>query len=157
MKFDTEIFGLFDRQWALVTAGDLSRFNTMTIAWGGLGTLWGRPVATVYVRPTRYTHRFMEENDLFTVSFYPEECRGALQLLGSRSGRDGDKVAASGLTPMEAGGSVSFREASRTLVCKKIYRSRLVREEIPDAAWKRYYQPDEEPHDMYIGEVIDIL
>ena len=44
-------------------------YNTMTISWGGLGTLWRRPVATVYVKKNRYTFEFMEQNDYFTVSF----------------------------------------------------------------------------------------
>ena len=49
----------------------------MTISWGGLGTLWERPVATVYVKKNRYTFEFMEESDYFTVSFYPKEQRRA--------------------------------------------------------------------------------
>ena len=58
----------------------------MTISWGGLGTLWGKPVATVYVRESRYTHEFMDREDYFTVSFYPESCRRTLGVLGSKSG-----------------------------------------------------------------------
>ncbi len=87
MEFTTDVFSVFDRKWALLTAGDKDSFNTMTISWGGLGTLWGRPVASVYVRQSRYTHAFLDENDYFTVSFYPEERRKTLGVLGSRSGR----------------------------------------------------------------------
>ena len=75
MEFTTDILSVFDKKWALLTAGDKDKFNTMTVSWGGLGTIWGKPVATVYVRKSRYTHDFMEDNDYFTVSFYPEECR----------------------------------------------------------------------------------
>ena len=63
----------FDKEWALLTAGDSSKFNTMTISWGGFGTLWHKPVITVYVRKNRYTHEFMENNEYFTVSFYDSE------------------------------------------------------------------------------------
>ena len=78
MDFNADSFNIFDKEWALVTAGILENYNTMTISWGGLGTLWGKPVATVYVKPCRYTHSFMEQNDFFTVSFYPEQYRQAL-------------------------------------------------------------------------------
>ncbi|MBQ7508626.1 MAG: flavin reductase, partial [Spirochaetales bacterium] len=111
MEFTTEVFSLFDRKWALVTAGSIDGFNTMTIGWGGLGTLWSRPVATVYVRTSRYTHKFMDENEYFTVSFYPEDKKKILGVLGTKSGRDMDKIHDSGLTPVKAGESVSFAEA----------------------------------------------
>ena len=78
MEFTTDILSVFDKKWALLTAGDKDKFNTMTVSWGGLGTIWGKPVATVYVRKSRYTHDFMEDNDYFTVSFYPEEKRTKL-------------------------------------------------------------------------------
>ena len=94
MHLEADVFRKFDKQWALVTAGTPEHYNTMTISWGGLGTLWRRPVATVYVKKNRYTFEFMEQSDYFTVSFYPEAQRRALSLLGSTSGRDGDKVAA---------------------------------------------------------------
>ena len=81
MEFNTNIFDQYDKKWALLTAGDKDKFNTMTISWGGLGTLWNKPVATVYVRTSRYTNEFMKDNDYFTVSFYPEECKKVLGVL----------------------------------------------------------------------------
>ena len=71
MNFNADSFDIFDKEWALLTAGTRQRCNTMTISWGGLGTLWNKPVATVYVKPVRYTHEFMEQSDYFTISFYP--------------------------------------------------------------------------------------
>ena len=117
--FQTDAFRVFDKQWALVTAGSLDDYNTMTISWGGLGTLWSRPVATVYVKPIRYTYQFLEKNEYFTVSFFPEEYKKDLGILGSKSGRDGDKVALTGLTPKAVEHGVGFEQASATLICKK--------------------------------------
>ena len=99
------VFELFDRQWAIVTAGSIEHYNSCTVGWGSLGNLWGptgrsRPAVTVYVHPARYTCEFLERGDTFTVSFYPPECRRALGYIGSHSGRDGDKTAAAGLTPV---------------------------------------------------------
>ena len=156
MEFKIDAFSQFDKKWALLSAGDRGHYNAMTISWGGLGTLWSRPVATVYVKPIRYTYQFMEENEYFTVSFYPEEYRDALGLMGSKSGRDCDKAAAAGLTPKEVSGTVTFEEAEITLLCKKIYSQDLNTENMPQDVIRGYYET-EEPHRMYIGEVVDIL
>ena len=156
MNFNANVFKLFDEEWALITAGTEEGYNTMTASWGGVGTLWSKPVATVYVKPIRYTHDFMEKNEYFTVSFYPEEYRKALALLGTLSGRDGDKIAQAGLTPEFLEKAVTFKEARATLLCKKIYRHDFVREEVPAFAADKYYA-SEPPHTMYIGEVVEIL
>ncbi len=156
MEFNADAFHIFDRDWALVTAGDLERFNTMTVSWGGLGTLWGRPVATVYVKPLRYTHDFLERSDVFTVSFYPAQYRKALTVLGTLSGRDGDKVGKAGLTPVAAGDGVTFREACKTLVCRKIYRQDMDVAAMPADVAEAFYKT-EAPHTMYIGQVLEIL
>ena len=157
MDFNVNAFKLFDEEWALITAGTKEDgYNTMTASWGGLGTLWSKPVATVYVKPIRYTHEFMEKNEYFTVSFYTEEQRKALALLGSLSGRDGDKVSKAGLTPAFLDKGVTFKEARVTLLCKKIYRHDFELEQAPQDARERYYA-SEPPHTMYIGEVVQIL
>ena len=156
MEFTTDILSVFDKKWALVTAGNEDSFNTMTISWGGLGTIWGKPVATVYVRTSRYTHDFMDSNEFFTVSFYPEECRKILGVLGSKSGRDMDKMKDSGLTPVKAGDSISFREAEVTLVCRKLFKQQLDVENMPEDVAKAMYE-GQAPHDMYIGEIVDII
>ena len=156
MEFTTDILSVFDKKWALLTAGTEGSFNTMTISWGGLGTLWGKPVATVYVRTSRYTHDFMDSNGYFTVSFYPEECRKVLGVLGSKSGREMDKMKESGLTPTKAGDSMSFKEAEVTLVCKKLFKQQLDVANMPEDVAKAMYE-GQAPHDMYIGEIVDII
>ena len=72
----------------LITAGDRNGSNTMTASWGGVGIMWGKPVATAYIRPQRYTKEFVDDNEYFTLSFLPEEQRKALNICGSVSGRD---------------------------------------------------------------------
>ena len=64
-SLNVDIFKVYNADWALLTAGSLSDFNTMTISWGGMGTLWNKSVATVYVRPCRHTYGYMEENEYF--------------------------------------------------------------------------------------------
>ena len=151
-----KVFEAFHSDWALVTAGTLENFNTMTIGWGGLGTLWSRDVATVYVKPCRYTHDFMEKSDFFTVSFFPEDYKKDLALLGRKSGRDGDKVAETALTPVSVDASVGFKEASLTILCQKIYWQDLEKATMPAEVIADYYT-EEAPHTMYIGEVLKVL
>ena len=140
----------------LLTTARGDAVNTMTIGWGGLGTLWRKPVCTVYVKPCRYTHSFMDSNDYFTVSFFESEHRNALSVLGTKSGRDGDKVAEVGFEAVPCGESVTFKQAKTTLLCKKIYRQDLVTDTMPEDVIEKYYT-EEAPHTVFVGEVIDII
>jgi len=149
-------YQLWDGQWFLLTAGDFasSHFNTMTVSWGALGCMWNRPIALVVVRPHRYTYEFIEKYDTFTLSAFPEASRKALSLLGSRSGRDGDKIAASGLTPIasETIAAPGFAEAELILECRKIFASNYRPEQFLDYSIESNY-PKGDFHRMYYGEI----
>ncbi len=150
---------LWATQWMLLTAGDFTqkRFNCMTVAWGSMGTMWGKPFAQVVVRPSRYTFEFMEEYDTFTLCAFPEEQRKALQLLGIKSGRDGDKIAESGLTP-EAATVVTapcYAEAELVIECRKIYWQDMDAANFLDPAIERNY-PQQDYHRIYFGEMVAV-
>ena len=149
-------FTKFDQDWALLTAGSREHFNGMTISWGSLGTIWHKSIITVYVRPDRYTWQFLQDNDVFTVSFYPESCRKALTVMGTLSGRDTDKAAAAGLMPKFLPEGVTFEEAAETFVCRKIYMAPMAYEDVPPEA-RRIYQNGIQPHYIIMGEVVDRL
>ena len=83
---------LIGRDWMLVTAGKERSFNTMTASWGGLGVLWNAPVSMIFVRPSRYTYEFIEREREYSLSFLGPDDRRTLQVCGSKSGRDIDKV-----------------------------------------------------------------
>ena len=156
MEFTTDIFSQFDKKWALLTAGDADKFNTMTVSWGGMGTLWSKPVVTAYVRTSRYTHEFMDNGEYFTLSFYPEDYKKILGEMGSKSGRDIDKMNYPGLTAKKVGETVTFEEAEVTLVCKKLFKQELSVENMTSEIADAFYSADA-VHDMYIGEVVDII
>ena len=119
-------FDLIGKEWMLVTAGTEDKFNTMTASWGGVGILWNKPVAFLFIRPERYTHDFIEENDRLTLSFYGEEYRKALQLCGTKSGRDTDKVKECGFTPLKLeSGAMTFAESRMTLDCRKLFKTEM--------------------------------
>lgn len=158
-ELTVRIHHLWEEQWLLLTAGDFGggRYNTMTIAWGSLGVMWNRPFAQVVVRPTRYTHQFMEQYDTFTLCAFPEAHRGALNLLGTRSGRDGDKIGASGLTPIASTvvAAPGFAEAELIIECRKIYSDDFDPARFLDPAIERNY-PKKDYHRVYFGEVVAI-
>lgn len=148
-------FGAIEDGWMLVTAGDDASFNTMTANWGGLGVLWHEPVATVYIRQSRYTKEFVDRADTFTLSFFePGEYRRELGYLGRVSGRDEDKVAASGLTPVALDGQMAFAEASLVLVCRKRYATLLGPEGFMDTCdFDAKHYADHDYHTMYIAAI----
>jgi flavin reductase (DIM6/NTAB) family NADH-FMN oxidoreductase RutF len=158
-RFTSEVFHLFDEQWLLLTAGDFAQgaFNTMTISWGSLGIIWGRPFVQVVVRPTRYTHEFMERFGTFTVAAFPERCRRALNILGTKSGRAGDKIAEAGLTPVASAqvAAPGFAEAELVIECRKMYHSAFDPRHFLDPAIGSNY-PKKDYHTVYFGEIVMI-
>ena len=143
--------------WMLVSAGTKEKFNTMTASWGGVGILWGRPVAFVFIRPQRYTFEFCEAGDKLTLSFFGGEEREALKLCGSKSGRDCDKVAEAGLESVWCGdGYVTFTSAHTVLECRKLYADMIKPECMVDSSLMANYKSGDF-HKMYILEIERVL
>ncbi len=150
-------FHLIGREWMLITAGAPEHFNTMTVSWGSMGELWFKPVCFCFVRPQRYTYEFMEKSEAFTLSFFDEKYKPQLNLCGSRSGREIDKAAECGFTPLEAeNGSVYFGEARLVLECRKLYFQDLDPANFLDDSIMKNY-PKNDFHRMYIGEITRAL
>jgi len=152
-----DAFDLLDRQWMLITAGNKENYNTMTASWGGIGVLWNRPVAFIFVRPERYTHDFIEQNERVTLSFYAEEYRKALTICGTKSGRDIDKAKEAGLTPIETEtGDITFDEARMTVVGRKLFKTEMTDESFLDKSiLSRWYHTTKGDglHTIYILEI----
>lgn len=149
-------FKLIGADWMLITAGTQEAFNTMTASWGGLGVLWERKVAFCFIRPTRYTYEFVEKSERFTLSFFEEKYRKALEFCGSHSGRDTDKIKGAGLTPVKEGGFVYFNEARLVLACKKLYFQDISPERFLDPKIESLY-PKKDYHRMYVAEIVKCL
>ncbi len=152
------VFQAIGEAWMLVTAGEPTAFNTMTASWGGWGELWHRHVTFVFVRPQRYTFTFMERAAAFTLSFFPPDYREVLAYCGRVSGRDVDKVAATGLTPLVGPlDTVYFAQARLVLVCRKLYAQDLRGECFVDQAVREETYPRADYHRLYVGEIISVL
>jgi len=149
-------FKLVGSDWMLITAGTPDAFNLMTAAWGGLGVLWQRNVAFCFVRPTRYTYGFMEKSDRFTLSFFADEYRNMLNFCGSRSGKDVDKVAETGLAPVFENGFVYYDQARLVFQCRKLYAQDLMPDAFLDPRINDLY-PLKDYHRMYVGEILKCL
>jgi len=147
---------LFGDKWALVTAGDSSSFNMMTISWGTMGVLWNKPVVFVFIRPQRYTFGFMEKHDEFTLSFFTEEYREALNICGTVSGRNVNKVDSTGLTPrFTKNGNVAFEEAYMILECKKLYTEFLDPKAFTDTTLVNKIYKAGDFHKVYVAEIVN--
>ena len=82
---------MFEENWYLVSAADKGVANTLTAAWGGFGNVCDKKVVTVYIRPQRYTKKFIDASGRFTLTFFnfnDAKIRKALGYLGSHSGAD---------------------------------------------------------------------
>ncbi|MDD3875664.1 MAG: flavin reductase [Bacteroidales bacterium] len=156
-EFNEEAIKLIGDEWMLVAAGRLDSYNMMTANWGGLGWLWNKPVAFIFVRPQRYTFEFTERENYFTLTFYEEAQRHILQIMGSKSGRDFDKMNYEGLTAFETdNGSIAFMEARIILECKKIFATTLNGDDFIDTEIANRVYPNRDFHKMYIGEISNI-
>lgn len=156
-NIDKNVFSTIGDQWMLITAGTVEQCNTMTASWGGLGVIWGAPAATCYIRPQRYTKEFVDREEYFTLSFFGEEHRKALQLCGSRSGRDVGKVKECGFTVKTAEcGAPYFEEAELVLVCRKRFVQPMDPANIPQEIKDKWY-PQKDYHTLYIGEIVEVL
>ncbi len=153
---------LIGKQWMMITAGKLGAngesdsCNTMTASWGGLGFMWNRPVAYVFVRPNRHTAPLINENESFTLSFMPEKYRKDLMFCGRNSGRDGNKFEQCELKPVAMpSGLVALQDADLVFECRKMYMQELTQAGFCD--WSevspQWYEEGNPLHVMYVVEL----
>jgi len=145
------------RRWFVLTAGDMDHFNAMTVAWGSIGGIWEMPMVQVVVRPSRHTFGFMNEFDTFTLCSFPPKYRRDLGILGSKSGRDGDKIALTRLTVMksEAVAAPCFQEADLVIECRKMYWQDLDPGHFLSPRIMPNY-PERDFHRAYFGEILRV-
>ncbi len=152
-------FEAIGKEWMIVTSGCMEHYNMMTASWGGIGWLWNKPVAFVFIRPERYTFDFIERTGRMTLSFLgkDEKARAAYNLCGSKSGRDTDKTKESGLIPVgigEKGEDVGYAQSRLTLVCKTLYADDLKAESFAEREiCGKWYGKAGGYHKMYIVEI----
>ncbi|MCM1005133.1 MAG: flavin reductase [Prevotella sp.] len=156
VEIDGKLIEMIGNQWMLVTSGNIDSFNMMTASWGFMGYIWGFPAAMCVVRPTRYTKEWLDKTHSYTLTFFPEKYKSILQNLGTKSGRDMDKMHKSGLTPIQLPtGDVGYEEATLTLVCRVAYEQDMTEAAFLDKTiMPRWYTKGAtDLHTMYIGQI----
>ena len=157
-QFVCSPFQAIGKEWMLITAESEGRVNTMTASWGALGEMWGKNAVFIVVRDSRFTKTLLDASDTFSLSFLDhEKYQKELSYLGRVSGRDEDKFQGSGLHAEYRGLTPFVGEASRVLICRKMFRQKMepghfLQNDI-DAKW----YADQDYHDLYVGEVLEIL
>lgn len=150
-------FTKIGKEWALVTAGNKGKCNTMTVSWGGVGILWNKNVVYIFVRKSRYTKEFMDQGDFFSLAFFEEKYRPALSYCGAHTGRCEDKFEKSGLTPAFRFGIPYPDEANLVLLCHKLAAVPMNSDTFTDKTIKESFYPDDDMHTMYVGEIIEAM
>lgn len=154
LKENINPFSKIGKEWFLVTAGDIEKFNTMTASWGFMGVMWNKNCAITVIRPQRYTKEFIDNSKYFTMSFFGEDCRDALKFCGANSGRDCDKMEKTGLIPVEIENAVTFSQAEMVLVCKKLYVQEMTEDSFVDKTLCDVNYKSGDFHVAYYGEVV---
>ena len=150
-------FDKIGKQWMLITASDGEKVNAMTASWGGLGVIWGKKVAYIFVRESRYTKEFIDKNDTLSLAFFSEDKKSMLGYMGKTSGRDEDKIAKAGLNVYMKDGIPVFKEAESTLLCKKLNAGAISPSDFVDDSIDATWYSDKDYHTMYIVEILDVV
>ena len=145
-------FKTIGKDWLLISAMKDGVVNTMTASWGGLGVIWNKNVVTVYIRPQRYTKEFIDASQYFTLTCF-NGYKKELGVLGSKSGRDGDKISEVGFDLEMIEGQPTFKQGTMDLVCKKLYLGKIEPDGFIDQNIDIKNYPDKDYHYIYIGEI----
>ncbi len=150
-------FSLIGQEWMLITAQKEGKTNTMTAAWGGLGFLWGKNVAFLFIRPQRYTKEFVDGTDMVSLSFLGEGYRKELGYLGKVSGRDEDKIAESGLHLAFEDETPYFAESRMVMLGRKLYAQEMDPSCFIEKECLEQWYPDRDYHTVYVVEIEKVL
>lgn len=145
-------FQAIGKDWMLITAGDQQKINTMTASWGGIGVLWGENVVHAYIRPQRYTKKFVDQQKYFSLSFFDGH-KNELSLLGTVSGRDQDKIHDVDFHPTFIDGVPTFEEAKLVFIVEKIYEDKIKPENFIDDSLNQKWYPEKDYHQIYIAKI----
>jgi flavin reductase (DIM6/NTAB) family NADH-FMN oxidoreductase RutF len=139
----------------LVSQGKQGVPNAMAIGWGQIGIVWGKPIFTVLVRPSRYTYHLIEESRDFTVNIVPPQLKELVQYCGKTSGRDHDKFREKGITahPSSKMKTPLIKECILHYECKIIYKNDLISSEVERSVVPAFYSKGDF-HRVYFGEIL---
>jgi flavin reductase (DIM6/NTAB) family NADH-FMN oxidoreductase RutF len=113
------VFTLVGKVFPVITSGKKDHYNSMTASGGGMGLLFKKPTTWCVLRADRYTLEIIQKEQTYTLSYFPDEYREQVLFLGSKSGRDSEKMKEVELTSVQTlSGNMSFKEARLIIECK---------------------------------------
>ncbi len=144
-------------EWMLVTAGNEEKANTMTASWGGMGVMWGKDIAFIAVRQSRYTKELIDREGTFSLSFLGKKHHSMMMYLGTVSGRKEDKIKIGGVVLDYERGIPYVDQADLVLICKVMSATLLDKEGFIDPNIDGKWYPDQDYHTLYIAQITDFL
>ena len=155
IEFDP--FTKIGKEWMLITAREGDRVNAMTASWGGVGVLWGKNTAFIFVRESRYTKELIDLNDHFSLTFFDSSYKSALKYFGMVSGRTEDKIKAGKMNVNYFQDIPFIDEGNFVICCRKMSATPILPEQFLDSEIQEKWYADGDLHMMYVGEIIQIL
>ncbi|MDO4459671.1 MAG: flavin reductase [Clostridia bacterium] len=150
-------FKMIGKDWMLITAKKGDRVNTMTASWGGVGILWNKPVAYIFIRSSRFTKGFVDEGSELSLCMLPEQFREQLTYFGRHSGRDEDKIATAGLEIAYEGEVPYFSDSDTVFICRKLYAQEMKAECFCVDGLAESNYADGDFHTTYVVEIEKVL
>lgn len=150
-------FKTIGKDWMLITPVKGESANPMTASWGGLGVLWSRPVAYIFLRPQRLTRELVDDQEGFSLNILDESFRKQYGICGSKSGRDIDKMQVCGFDKRMEGDIPYIAQAHTVLICKKLYRQHMEPGLFVDPAMNEEFYPESDHHYLYVAEITKAL
>ena len=109
-KIPDDVFTLTGKIFPVITAGTASHYNSMTASGGGLGLLFRKPATWCLLCSDRYTLELIQEEQTYTMSYFPKKYMKQIVFLGSKSGRDSEKMEEVALTSLQTpSGNISYK------------------------------------------------
>ncbi|MGA9071422.1 MAG: flavin reductase [Terracidiphilus sp.] len=117
-EISDDVFTLVGKVFPVITAGKKDYFNSMTASGGGMGILFRKPTTWCILQTGRYTLELMQKEQTYTLSYFPDEYKKQVMFLGSKSGRDSEKMEEVELTSVQTpSGNMTFKEARLIIDC----------------------------------------
>jgi flavin reductase (DIM6/NTAB) family NADH-FMN oxidoreductase RutF len=157
-----DVFTLIGKDFAVLTAGNSSHYNSMVAGWGGWGILFSKPTAFLMLRSNRYTLELMRKEQRYTMAFFDNEFKDDIIQFGKQSGRNSDeKMKNTELTAVETpSGNMTFKEAKLIVECNLVQVTTVTPDDFYTEESKKFvidaYAETGDYHKVVFGEITNV-
>lgn len=160
-EIDDNPFIMAGKVFPVITARTAAHYNSMLGSGGGWGVLFRKPTAWCILRADRYTLEIIRKEKTYTMCYFSDEYREQILFLGSKSGRDSEKMREVELTSVRTpSGNIVFQEARLILECKLTQLTTVLPEDFCEQEARDYIQEAYEEASVYrqyvFGEIAHV-